>query len=1164
MEIDNNGVSEPASGQGCIFNYVVTAYKASSVIKSVVGSFTSPTDVNLIIAKSTKVEVHKLTLAGLQLVMELPIYGRISAVELFRPKGKYQDNLFILVEKYKVCVLEFDPHTKSVVTRAHGDVRDNIGSPSENGQLAALDPEGRAIAMHLYCGLIKVIPLGDRGRLLDAFNARIEELNIIDMIFLTGQERPTIAVLYEDLKKARHMKTYVMADAEKDLTEGPWSHQNLDPGSGMLLAVPQPLGGVIVVGESLVSYLSFGSQTLRAAPIKPTSITAVGRIDADGSRYLLSDYLGNLYLMVLAHDRVTALGIKIEILGQTCIARSLSYLDDGVVFVGSRTGDSQLIKLHAKFVPGSDPPSSVEVLDSYTNLGPIVDFCVVDPEGQGQGQVVTCSGVMGDGSLRVVRNGIGINEQASVELPAIKGLWSLRSHWADAHDRLLVLTFVGKTRILAINDENELEEAEGISGFDTEAQSFYCGNTRYDQLVQVTSTAVLLLDSEGTIVLSTWRPSDGLTINIAAGGPGQVLVATGGGHLISLVITEDGNLVEKGRMELGSEIACVDIHCESDKKWSNLAAIGTWDMRLHLLSLPGLTSIGTEEIGGEVIPRSVLIHDFDGNMPYCLMGLGDGQLLSWRLTAASEDAATLSDRKRILLGTKPVLLRTFKSNGATNVFAGSDRPTIIYTNNKKLLFSNLNESEVHLMASFNSVSFPDSLAIAKASALTIGTVEEIQKLHVRTVPLREQPRRIVHQDSNKIFGLITIAGNSVDEEAGFIKVVDDQTFDILAVYPLDPSEMGCSIASVSFGGGENSTLGASSGSNANIASTSTSSQHAHHSHDSSSTPYLVVGTAYVRPEDPEPSKGRLLVLQYHAEERRLSLVTERDVKGAVYQVLPFQNKLLNSCNNKVQLHKMVTSADGSKELRPDCSHHGNILALHLATRGDFILVGDLMRSVSLLMYKQEEETLELRAQEFNTNWTSAISMLDDDTFIAAENGCNLYVVRKNPDATTDEERARLEVVGEYHVGEFVNTIRRGSLVMKLPDSEVASFPTFLFGTTEGSLGLMASLPPSWFEFMSNVQDATRKIVRGVGGWDHTSFRAFSNERRSATEARGFVDGDLVESFLDLPREKQELIAAVMPKAEAGGAGTSAGSSVMTAVSVEEIVKRVEELAQGLH
>jgi len=55
----------------------------------------------------------------------------------------------------------------------------------------------------------------------------------------------------------------------------------------------------------------------------------------------------------------------------------------------------------------------VEVLERYVNLGPIVDFCVVDLERQGQGQVVTCSGAYKDGSLRVVRNGIGINEQVS-------------------------------------------------------------------------------------------------------------------------------------------------------------------------------------------------------------------------------------------------------------------------------------------------------------------------------------------------------------------------------------------------------------------------------------------------------------------------------------------------------------------------------------------------------------------------------------------------------------------------------------------------------------------------------------------------------------------------------------------------------------------------------
>eukprot|EP00976_Prorocentrum_cordatum_P011312 227362-Prorocentrum_minimum.AAC.1 len=49
------------------------------------------------------------------------------------------------------------------------------------------------------------------------------------------------------------------------------------------------------------------------------------------------------------------------------------------------------------------------------------------------------------------------------------------------------------------------------------------------------------------------------------------------------------------------------------------------------------------------------------------------------------------------------------------------------------------------MSPFNSESFPDSLAISVENNLTIGTIDEIQKLHIRTVHLGEQPRRIAHQ-----------------------------------------------------------------------------------------------------------------------------------------------------------------------------------------------------------------------------------------------------------------------------------------------------------------------------------------------------------------------------------------------------------------------------------
>jgi hypothetical protein len=46
--------------------------------------------------------------------------------------------------------------TEELVTRAQGDVRDAAGRPGEHGQLAAVDPDKRLIALQLYDGVLKV------------------------------------------------------------------------------------------------------------------------------------------------------------------------------------------------------------------------------------------------------------------------------------------------------------------------------------------------------------------------------------------------------------------------------------------------------------------------------------------------------------------------------------------------------------------------------------------------------------------------------------------------------------------------------------------------------------------------------------------------------------------------------------------------------------------------------------------------------------------------------------------------------------------------------------------------------------------------------------------------------------------------------------------------
>jgi hypothetical protein len=62
----------------------------------------------------------------------------------------------------------------------------------------------------------------------------------------------------------------------QELEEGPWSQANVDAGSSKIIPVPHPLGGAIVLGESVLSYFNTQHAT-RSTQIKPnTSIQVRG------------------------------------------------------------------------------------------------------------------------------------------------------------------------------------------------------------------------------------------------------------------------------------------------------------------------------------------------------------------------------------------------------------------------------------------------------------------------------------------------------------------------------------------------------------------------------------------------------------------------------------------------------------------------------------------------------------------------------------------------------------------------------------------------------------------------------------------------------------------------------------------------------------------------
>ena len=76
-------------------------------------------------------------------------------------------------------------------------------------------------------------------------------------------------------------------------------------------------------------------------------------------------------------------------------------------------------------------------------------------------------------------------------------------------------------------------------------------------------------------------------------------------------------------MRLDHEIACLDISPFKENEMANIVAVGLWkDISARVLQLPHLTELCSEQLGGEVIPRSIVIEVLE-TLPYLFVSLGN-------------------------------------------------------------------------------------------------------------------------------------------------------------------------------------------------------------------------------------------------------------------------------------------------------------------------------------------------------------------------------------------------------------------------------------------------------------------------------------------------------------------------------------------------------------
>lgn len=205
--------------------------------------------------------------------------------------------------------------------------------------------------------------------------------------------------------------------------------------------------------------------------------------------------------------------------------------------------------------------------------------------------------------------------------------------------------------------------------------------------------------------------------------------------------------------------------------------------------------------------------------------------------------------------------------------------------------------------------------------------------------------------------------------------------------------------------------------------------------------------------------------------------------------------------------------------------------ISITEHNNMIAVTDLMKSVSLVQYVPGRsggpDQLTEVARHFETAWGTAVANVAPNTYLASDAEGNLIVLEHDVNGFSDEERRRLRVTSEMLLGEMVNRIRPIT-VSATPSAPV--IPAAFLATVEGSIYLFALIAPGKQDLLIRLQAAMAEVVVSPGGVPFGKFRGFRSAVRDEGEQgpMRFVDGELVERFLDCGEEVQRKVVEGLP------------------------------------
>lgn len=1094
---------------------------------------------------------------GLTLEHTRAIYGKVTILNKFRPASSSTDHLFIGTDRFTYFTLSWDPGTRQFKTeRSYVDLAERTARESQTGDRSHIDPSGRFMTLEVFEGIITVMPIirksskqEEIGMLGEPMPSRISELFVRSSAFLqrgarNDKQKPRLALVYEDSHSKVRLKILEllytpagkndMGGVEFNDVEG--GEHDLDLGASHLIPISEPAGGLVILGETCITYYDEMHNETVVHPLEEATIFCAWA-QVDSQRFILADDYGKLYLlMLIMDDNASVQDWKLDIIGETSRASTLVYLDAGHIFVGSHQGDSQVIRIQER---------SMEVIQSFSNIAPILDFTIMDMgnrsgEGQtneyssGQARIVTGSGAWKDGSLRSVRSGVGLEDLGMLgEMRNATDVFSVQSNPSSAGADTLIVTFIDETRVFRFSDDGEVEEVADFAGLSLNQQTLHAASLPQGHLLQVTGSSARLTDMESGMTVSEWTPSNGQAITAVSSTPTHLLVAIGGTDAAVLDLFNNLTLVTQKAFPSQGQIACVAV----SESCPSIALIGFWaDAQLSIVDLSSLRPIHTVSVVDESnasVPRSLLVTNvFPSAPPTLFIAMADGNVITYSLDPTT---LTLSGRKSIVLGTQQASFKALpRGDGLSSVFAICEHPSLIYGSEGRLVYSAITAEKATCVCPFDAVAYPDAVAIATSDDLRIALIDKERTTHVQTLGVNETVRRIAYSAALKAFGMGTIkrtlVGGAEVVESAF-KLADEVLFKELDEYKLNVDELVESVMRAELDDGSGGM-----------------------------SERFVVGTAYLEEKGQgDAVKGRILLLGV-TEDRMLKLVAEIAVKGACRCLAMSQGRIVAALIKTVAVYDFQHRPGSSPVMERKATYRTSTAPIDLTVSGSVIAVADLMKSVSLLHHEagRDADVLKEVARHFQTVWGTSVAEVGENLYLEADAEGNLLLMRRDIDGVTEEDRRRLRVEAEMCLGEMVNRMRKVDVAVAetavvIPRAFLATVSCSLNRAVllrcmlmiwnvqvEGSIHLFALITTRYLNLLIELQTLLAEYIQSPGLVPFDSYRAYKTQVRQADSPVRFVDGELIEKFLDMPADMQDEVAdklkGVTANMDVGGKG----------------------------